>query len=63
MGNFFAAGGGAVGVFDEAVLAEREVADRREVEALEVLLVRGLQLELDAAQLLVLHLELDLVDA
>src|SRR5450759_5212945 len=56
-------GGGQVGVADDALVAQGEVAHRRQVEELEVLRALLLQLEPGAAQLLVLHLELDLVHA
>ena len=55
--------GRQVGVADDALVAQGEVAHWRQVEELEVLLALHLQLELGAAQLLVLHLELDLVHA
>ena len=55
--------GRQVGVADDATVAQGEEADRRHVEELEVLLALLLQLKLSAAQLLVLRLELDLVDA
>ena len=47
---------------DAALLVEGEVADRGEVVEIHVLLVRLLDLVLIAAQLLVLHLQLDLMD-
>ena len=52
-----------VGVADKALVAQGDVAHRRQVEELEVFLALRVQLELGAAQLLVLHLKLDLVDA
>ncbi len=48
---------------DDAVVAHGEVAHGRQVEEIEIARPRGFKLLLGAAQLLVLHLELDLVDA
>ena len=56
-------GGGQVGIAHDARVVQSEIAHRRQVEEVEVLLALRVQLVLGAAQLLVLHLELDLVDA
>ena len=50
-----------VGLLDQAGLGDRAVPDRGEVVEIEIALPRGVQFRLDGAQLLVLHLQLDLV--
>ena len=54
-------GGGEVGLDDQPLLAEREVAHRRQIVQIEIPRPRGLQLHLGPAQFLVLHLQLNLV--
>ena len=55
--------GGQVGITDKSVSDKSEVTDRRAMEEVEVLFAFGIQLFPRAAQLLVLHLEFDLVRA
>jgi hypothetical protein len=54
-------GGHAVGLDDGAAHLQRQVAHRRALVQLRVAVARGFELGLRLAQLLVLHLELDLV--
>ncbi len=54
-------GSGEVGLHDQTILAEGEVADRRQFVEFEVALPQGLNLRLRPPQLLILHLQFDLV--
>lgn len=63
LGNAEQRAGAQVRLSDEAGRVQREISDRREVVELEVTLARSFQRLLRPAQLLDVHLELDLVDA
>ena len=54
---------GQVGADDLGARAQHQITDRRELEQIQVAVVRRLQLDLRAAQLIVLHLQLCLVNA
>ena len=56
-------GGGEVRFEDQALLAERAIADRGQIVEVEIPRPGGVQLRLRPPQLLVLHLEFDLVHA
>ena len=55
--------GGEVGLQDQAVIAEGDIADRRQVVEIEIACPHGVQFHLRPPQIFVLHLQLDLVYA
>ena len=56
------AGAGQIGLQDQPVFGERQIADRRQVEQIEIAGPRRFQLLLGAAQFLILHLQFNLVN-